>query len=412
MVHGKIYCGLDVGSQRMKACVLKVGKAGDLKLIGVHENKIYGFKDGSVSDLGDLSECVHNTINELSKSSGVKIKEIELGIGGSLVDARKTNTVIPLGDNKGSNVITARDVKKVDYQARLLGIKIEEEILHAIPQYYEVDDKNIAKNPLGLYGRKLGINSLVIFSNINRIRNVVKAVNHAGYDVINSFFSSYASSEVVLDARDKMEGCVLIDIGAKTTSVLVFKEKILRSMDKISTGGDNFTTAIVDALDLPFNFAEDIKKSYAGVLMSCRHQEEEILVKKEGKYIPVKREMIYRSILPETELLAKGLRAVVRNSEFYSGIDRGITIIGGGALLPGIVEIIGNEINLPIRLGKISIGHNEDLNNGASFLFLPAAGLAGSGFRKRFKGWNIPGKKNSRKQYVVNKIKELYQEYF
>jgi len=98
MIKEKYYCGLDIGTQSIKAGILKIKNIAEHELVGVYEQKTYGFKDNSVSDLDEFSECIHRTVEELTKKTGVKVKEVHLGLGGALVESRQTNTVIPLVD--------------------------------------------------------------------------------------------------------------------------------------------------------------------------------------------------------------------------------------------------------------------------------------------------------------------------
>jgi len=132
--------------------------------------------------------------------------------------------------NRGSKIISGRDVKKLNKHARLIGIKVEEELLHDLPQCYQVDDVSQAMNPLGLYGRKLGVRSLLVLTNVNRFRNIIKAINQAGFEVANFYFSSYASAGISLTDADRQDGAALVDIGSKITSVLVFHEGILNDL--------------------------------------------------------------------------------------------------------------------------------------------------------------------------------------
>lgn len=111
IITDKLYCGLDIGSQRIKAGIMRFSDAQEGELLGVYENKIQGFKDFSVSDLGEFSDCIQRTLAELATKTNTKIKDIQLGVGGELIDFRSTSTVIPLVD-KDSKVITVQDLKK------------------------------------------------------------------------------------------------------------------------------------------------------------------------------------------------------------------------------------------------------------------------------------------------------------
>ena len=231
MIREKYYCGLDLGAQKIKAGILKVKDATQMEIIGVYEQKTAGFRDGAVSDLGELSDCIHAAVNTLLQRTSLKLKEVQLGVGSELIEIREGSTTIPLAD-RTNKIITRRDMKKVNDQARLLSLKMDEEVLHDLPQQYLVDEVNKALNPGGLYGRKLGVQSLLIFTNTNRIRNIVRAVHQAGYEVPNVFFTSYAAGEVALDDVERARGRVLIDIGDRATSVLLFRDNILRRLKK------------------------------------------------------------------------------------------------------------------------------------------------------------------------------------
>lgn len=409
IIGEKYFCGLDIGSQNIKLGLIHAQNNTVFELIGVYENKLHGFKGGAVSDLGELTECIHNACRNLTKKTGVKLKMVQLGVSGELVSSRKTDTVIPLID-RGSKVITGRDIRKVNHQARLLGIKMEEEILHDLPQYYSIDDTNTAVNPMGLFGRTLSTHTLMIYANVNRIKNISKAVHQAGLDIDHMYFSSFVSSRMVLDAQNIMQGCVLIDIGSAVTSVLIFKDGVLKFYNKIEAGGDHFTKAIAKDLSLPFDLSEEIKKSYAGVLSPDHHLEEEILVKRDSTYNPIKRELIYQAIEPEINLLVDNVEDVIKKSGLWEQVNGDITIIGGGALLPGLIERISQAMNAQAHLGKMKLDTKKPLGNSA--VFSPVVGLARQGWERSL-GYSFSTNGHSKwvKEFA-NRMRELYQEYF
>ena len=332
MIREKHYCGLDLGAQKIKAGILKVKDATQMELIGIYEQKTAGFRDGAVSDLGELSDCIHATVHTLLQKTNLKLKEVQLGVGSELIEIREGGTTIPLVD-RTNKIITQRDMKKVNDQARLLSLKMDEEILHDLPQQYLVDEVNKALNPGGLYGRKLGVQSLMIFANTNRIRNIVRAVHQAGYEVPNIFFASYAAGEVALDDAERAQGRVLIDIGARATSVLLFQNNILRRLKKIEIGGDTFTRGIAEQLNLPLDLAEEIKRSYAATLEAYHSSDEEILVKRDSAYKPVKGRDICAAIEPLIRELLENIRNVLREFGVLDDLETGIVMTGGGSLL-------------------------------------------------------------------------------
>lgn len=433
MIREKYYCGLDLGAQKIKAGILKVKDATQMELVGIYEQKTAGFCDGAVSDLGELSDCVHATVHTLLQKTNLKLKEVQLGVGSELIEVREGGTTIPLVD-RTSKIITRRDIKKVNDQARLLSLKMDEEILHDLPQQYMVDEVNKALNPGGLYGRKLGVQSLMIFTNANRIRNIVRAVHQAGYEVPNVFFTSYAACEVALDDASRMEpasgearresrrpvgeraqpevprreGRILIDIGAQATSVLLFQDNILRRLKKIKIGGDAFTRCIAEQLSLPLDLAEEIKRSYAATLEAYHSSDEEILVKRDSAYKPIKGKDICAAIEPRIRELLGNIQNVLREFGVADELETGIVMIGGGSLLTGLIERVSQAARRPARLAKMNVASARSPGNAA--LFSGVVGLAKSGFKQSLRYALSPD--GHWRVNFLNRFKELYHEYF
>lgn len=410
MVGEKIYCGLDIGSQRIKAVILKTDERENLELLGTYAHKKNGFKDGSLSDLGEFSEGINHTINTLTQKLNVKVKEVCLGIGAYPVYVRDINALIPLVD-KGNKVITARDIQKVNEQARLLGVNVDEEILHDVPQSYRVDETQGVSNPLGLAARKLGVQTMILMTRGNYIENIIRGVHQAGLDVAHLGFSSYVSSGVVLTDEEKMKGSVLVDMGAQETCVLIFKEGVLRFFTKLGLGGDILTKTIAAKLHLSFDLAEEIKKSYSSVLTADFSREEEILVKREEAYKAIKRNVLCQAIDENILQLFAGLKQAIEASGIFQDHLPAITVMGGGAFLSGFIERLSQEMKYPVHMAKLKTLSPKQIAAGTA-LFSSAAGLANYAYKK---GLRHVFSSNTHRHWAdkfTNRVKELYEEYF
>ncbi len=407
--HERFFCSLDIGASSLKASLIKAKDPFTHEILGVCENKIFGFKDAFVTDLAEFSECINGIINQIAKQTGIKIQDLQIGISSQLIEMRTSSAIIPLID-KGSKVIISRDIKKINEHARLLGVKMDEEILHEIIQSYQADDVNLGANPLGLYGRKLGVQILLIIANVNKIRNIIKAVNQVGYDIDNICYSSYAASEVVLSEQEKTDGCVLIDIGTNFTSVFIFRQKTLKFFGHIEIGGYHFTKSIAEELNIPFDLAEQIKKTHADVLSSPQRLEEDILIKRESAYLPLKRGTLYNTMEKHTHMLTSRITSIIGESGYGDLINCGITVVGGGAALNGLIERIAQATNTTVKLGNIHIQAQENFGNG--LLYSPVVGVAVCGYKKSIKDNLFYSAHNGWKKDILNKMMEIYQEYF
>jgi len=409
LTQDKCLYSLDLGAHKLKACALSAQEDGSSEILGIYEHETHGLGEAFVNDLRELSESIHHALDKLVQKTGIKAKTLEVGINGDLIFVRQMATTIPLVD-RGNKVINKKDIKRVNEHARLLGIKMEEDILHELAMHYSVDEANTVMNPLGLCARTLGIKSLLIGTKTNILRNITKAVHQAGYDVGSVSFSSLAAASQVLSDAQRQQGCALIDIGSRVTSVLVYKDFALKHVGVIHMGGDHFTKNIADQVHLPINAAEEIKKSYALAIASPKHYEEEILVKKESMYVPIKREAVCQAIQPCVEQLVNAIQQSLEASQLARHINQGIILSGGGALLPGLIECIGQATNLNVQLGKIHLALHKNIGNAASFASV--IGLAHFGMEKMVnKKAPSNGEANWTKN-VLNRVVELYNEYF
>ncbi|MFH1360065.1 MAG: cell division protein FtsA [Candidatus Omnitrophota bacterium] len=407
MIGEKIFCGCDIGSQRIKASLIR-RKKDHCELLGVNESLTRGLGKSTVNDLGELADCIHYCLKGLMKKASCKVKDVNLGIGGHLIESRFSDTMIPLVD-RGNKIILTSDVKKVNKQTCLLGVNIEEEILHGFSQNYIVDDNEAVRNPIGLVGHKLGARFLLMICKANLVNNIAKAVHQAGYEVAKVAFSSLCAGEASLNKKMKEKGCALIDIGSGTTDILIYQEGFLKELDVIHLGGDHVTACLAKTLNLPLGLAEEIKKSYAAAVDEDSQPNREILVKRETEYMPIKRKSVYQSVEPEIARLVNCIENTIKCSKFYETIESGVVMVGGGSLLPGLIERIEKAVHLPVALGKTNCAANR-LNSPA--VYSAAVGLAQSGFDQSLQPALTSGEHTTPIGRLMNSVKEWYQEYF
>jgi len=406
MAQVQYFCGLDLGTHTMKASIVCAKDEENLDLMGVYETPATGFKEASISDITELAQCIQRTVQGVMQKTGIKVHAVQLGVGGSILTTRRSSAVIPLIDS-GTKVISPFDLRKVDNQAKLLGVNLEEEIIHDFPQWYKIDDINTSINPTGLIGRKIESSLLLLTANSLRVRNLTKAVHQAGFEVASVAFCGYAASDVAVDRNDKALGVALVDIGANITSVIFFKNGIVGDVQFIPWGGNYVTQTIAERLSLTLDLAEEIKKTHAVANQAnLKEVSGEILVKRDKGYIPIRRESVCEAVNWEIENFLTHLETVVKGSHLYHHLNKGIVMIGGGSLLTGAIERIEERINTPVRMGATTPG----LNN--STLFAASIGLGRMHhLKKKQDSIGIKTPLNF-KDKVINNIKELCQEYF
>ena len=138
MSRDRIITALDLGSHKIRAAVLLVSQAQDLKVIGYGESFSHGIRRGQVIDLKEAVESIKEAVAMASKNGNVKISKVTIGLGGShfkLIDSRGAIAV-----SRADGEISQDDVNRVLDSARAISLPANREIIHTIPAEYIIDN--------------------------------------------------------------------------------------------------------------------------------------------------------------------------------------------------------------------------------------------------------------------------------
>lgn len=411
-------CALDIGSSKIAACVAEIRK----KRI----NKVFfemlpskGVKKGQIVDSIDLVGSVTKLLKNLKAKSGINFKFVNTNISGKDIVTKYSRAVVALAE-RGNKVITASDMQRVNEQARILSSSLDEEIIHMVPCGYTIDSKSNIINPLGLYSHKLEVDLYLICAKSSSIQSLNRAINQSGYEIKELFFSGLVTSKAVFDRNLRGGLNLFCDIGADTTEISVFRNGILKEIDILPFGGDDLTAHLQDALKIPFDLAEDIKRSYGVIGDSGQIGEgKEILVKKSNLYKPISQRLVVEIITSKAKLICSQIKEAVEKKVSCYEVDNFITV-GRTVLLEGFIEALESTLAIPVRLGRITnpdilslIKEDNELTGQKYLTYLTCMGMLSESLQDK----TIPISPSQKPvknpiTKAINRFKEAYQEYF
>jgi cell division protein FtsA len=411
-------CALDIGSSKISSCVAQF-KKGKISSIYFETIPVKGVKEGVIVDSIGLIGSVSKVLKNLKNTSGINIKSVSVNISGQDIVTKHSRSIIPLAE-RGNKVISVSDMQKANEQARILGSSLEEEIIHMIPSSYTIDSKSNILNPLGLYSHRLEVDLYLICGKLSSVQSLERVINQSGYEIRDLFFSGIATSKAVFNQGLKEGLNVLCDIGSDTTEILIFKDGLLKDIQVLPLGGDDLTREISDALKIPFDLAEDIKRSYGiiGGLNEIR-EDKEILVKRNEFYKPIKQRLVVEILTSSAKNICAKIKEAVENKVALYEINNFVTV-GRTILLEGFIETLENIMIIPVRLGRITnlelislIKENGELSGQKYLTYLTCLGMLSEELESKPIGV-LPLHQPARNLLlrVVNRVKEVYQEYF
>lgn len=417
-LNNNYLCALDIGSSKIAACVARL-KKGRIAELFFENTAAKGMRKGLIVDAAALVDSISKLMKKLKAKSGIKIKFISTNISGPDITTKHSRAIIPLAE-RGNKVITAQDIQGVIEQARILGSSLEEEIIQMMPYSYSIDSKSNVLNPLGLYSHRLEVDLYLICAKLASVQTLSRVINQAGYEIKDLFLSGLATSQAVLNPELKVGLNLFCDIGSDITELLVFKDGSLRDLEILPLGGDDLTGQLQKDLKVPFDLAEDIKRSY-GIITDLQQikDDKEILVKRSELYKPIKQKLVCEIIASSAKTLCSKIKdAATKKASLYE-VDN-LIITGRTLLIDGFIETLENILATPVKVGRInnpqilSLAKEENSLTGQKYLtYLTALGMIVAALEE--KTGKVPAVSPAAKNPVlkaINRFKEIYQEYF
>ena len=372
----EIITGLDLGSANVRLVVGQVARSKDgeqLNIIGVVEVPSQGMSKGSVVSIEDAVSSISAALEKAEHMIGLPIETVWVGLGGTHINSQETNGVIAISRTNGE--IQENDIDRVIDSARSVAAPVNHEVLHIIPKNFSVDNQTGIKDPVGMTGIRLEVTTQVIRGLSSQIKNLSKCIYRTGLDIHDVVVSMLAASEAVLSVRQKELGVALADIGAATTNILVCEEGDVIHAAVLPIGSDHITADLAIGLQTSFEVAERVKIEFGKAVIDDAEKKDEINLRDLGgddqaftkKYIT---EIITARVEEIFEKIDAELQKINRSGLLPSGI----VLIGGGAKLPGLIEVGKKKTMLPVSIGSTK-KFNSALDKVNDVTFVNALGL-------------------------------------
>jgi cell division protein FtsA len=336
-----ISTGLDVGTATVRAVVSEYTRSerGAIRrIIGTGSSESTGLRHGYIVDNTNVTRNVRRALHEAQKSSKTPIQRVSLSIGGTGLESFVTTGVSMI--SRADQEITELDVmraNKASEEALPDSAKLNRRTIHMIPLSYKLDGKEVLGRVIGMKGLKLEVKTMFITTLEQHLADLIDSVESANVEVYQVVASPIASAVAVLSKTQRIAGCVLVDIGAETTSLIVYENDVPISLKIFPRGAHDITKDLALGLRISLEDAEKAKLyGDFSTFTSSKKKFEEIVSAR------------MKDIL---DLVETHLKKIGKNGL----LPAGIVLTGGGALTGNAQELAKNELSLPSRIGEIEI---------------------------------------------------------
>jgi cell division protein FtsA len=345
----KIITGIDVGTTKVCTIVATLDSGGGVQVLGVGFVPSRGLHKGMVVDANEAKLSIGESIRRAEQASGVKIESAFVGVTGRHIHSTNTHGVVAIPRN--DRLVRGDDLKRVLDSAQHVNLPDDRKVLHAIPRHYNLDNQERIKNPVGMHGFRLDVETHVITAAIASVQNLVKCIRSVGVEIADLILEPLASGESVLTTEEKEMGVILADIGGGTTDIAVFKDGSIYHTAVVPVAGYQFTSDLAIGLGLPFDIAEAMKKKYGNVSPDLVTKTEDSTLNIENGHSVSYRDLC-RILQDREEELLRLILLEMPDSNYNALAPAGLVISGGGAKMVGLEALARSTLRIPCRAGQ------------------------------------------------------------
>ncbi|MBI2484837.1 cell division protein FtsA [Candidatus Uhrbacteria bacterium] len=372
-----VIVGLDIGSRAVRVAVGQRQErpdGGALHIISAVEVPSEGVSKGTITSLEDAVSSVSKALEKAERMAGQPLVSAWVGIGGPHIIAQESKGVV--GVARADGEIREEDVDRAIDAARAVATPANYEIIHVIPKSFTVDGQRGVKDPVGMNGIRLEVDAVIIQGLTSQMKNLTKSVYRTGIDIDDLVFSGLATAESLLTSRQKDLGVCVMNLGASTTSLVVFEEGDVLHTAVLPIGSDHITSDIAIGLRTSLETAEAIKLACGNAVSDGIGKKDEVRLSDYGaaEDEEVSRKYIVEIIEARVEEIFKKTDEELARVGRSGMLPSGIILAGGGAKLPGIIEVAKRQLRLPATLGSC-IGVNTVIDRVRDPGFATAVGL-------------------------------------
>lgn len=349
------------------------GMAGQKNVDGSINVMAYAYEDarlfirkGQIFNIDKAKAALSSVIRQLEVQLGSSIAKVYVGIGGQSMRTVKNeiNREVTGEDKISQTLIDQICDENRDYPIADMCI------LDFEPQEYNIDGKLVTE-PVGVTGQHLTARFLNVVARATMRKNLEQSFEEAHIETADMFIIPRALSHSVLTVDELRAGCALVDFGAETTTVTVFKNNLMRYLAVIPLGG-NAITKDLTTLQMEEEEAEKLKLDYANFIPEDVEAEEKTITLMDGRAVPASQ--VCDIIESRVEEIIANVWNQIQLSGYEDKLLQGVVFTGGACKLPGLedafkkvshIEKIRKALSAQQRLEGTTASINKDGNTNA-----------------------------------------------
>lgn len=418
MARTETLTSVDIGTSKVTCLIAEVDSDGNIDFVGHGLSPCSGLKRGALIDPEATVRAIEAAVNDAEREAGYSVNTVLISLTSEYVHSLASHGVWAVANPDGE--ISVNDVRRVLDSARLVGIPSDREIIHVIPRGFTVDGLEGVRNPVGLSGLRLEVDTHIVAASSAYLQNLSRCLSRATLEIEEEglIASSMASGISVLTAEERKMGTAMIDIGAGTVDLSVFCDDEIGHSAVSALGGDLLTHDLARFFRIPREQAEKLKLEKGIVAPTYLDSDE---AERDVEMVPALslsgEEQVEVSRFEMAQVLEARLLDVmewvgheIARAEQQGLVVTSMVLTGGGSQIPGLANLAYRELDLPCRVAAPC--YPDPLPDSlASPIYSTAVGLILHGASRRLLPVEIP-QGSSKMKVLLGRVGRWLAEVF
>lgn len=358
MARTEVLTSVDIGTSKVTCLIAEADSDGNIDFVGHGMSPCCGLKRGALIDPESTVRAIEAAVNDAEREAGYSVNNVMVSLTSEYVHSLSSHGVWAVSNTEGE--ISVSDVRRALDSARMVGIPSDREIIHVIPRGFTVDGHEGVRNPVGLSGIRLEVDTHIVAASSAYLQNLGRCLAKATLAVEEEglIASSMGSGLAVLTAEERRLGTAMIDIGAGTVDLSVFCDDEIGHSAIQSMGGDILTQDLARFFRIPQEQAERLKlekgivaptyldsdeqeRDAETVAATSLSGEEEVTVSRFEMA-----QVLEARLLDTLEWVGQEISKAERQGLVVTSL----VLTGGGSQLPGLANLASRELDMPCRI--------------------------------------------------------------
>lgn len=343
---------IDIGASKVSIFVGKTTTSGRIKIEAGSFVPLNGgaIKRGEIENPSYIEEALKRALTTIEKDDGIKIHRAIVGVTGQYIasEIKQESAYVKIKDE-----ISQADVDVLMANARRVKLKDGFSLIDVMPLGYSIDGKTFIDNPIGACGDKLTGKFNVISGNDSKLNYIKRVISRNEVEVVDIIPFSLAAAEAVLTDEERELGVCLVDFGATTIEIAIYKDRKLRFCSTLPYGASLLNNDIKHQAIMD-RCVESIKVQFGMAIASLAPEDVaiEFTTDSSSRVKMIPQRTVASIIEARMVEIIKGVKGVIISSGYSGTLAEGVVLTGGGAKLLYVNNLFEKILKYKVRIGN------------------------------------------------------------